>query len=124
LQLSSLCVRWASRLKQWRIGISFETVVRTHRAGEGAPYTGLKPAGSPVGPVIPMAEEAVATGSVEHLAAYLTDVLRHELSTRLQTVGALAADKGLTGDIRLMALVVVLLVAGRAARRLHNLSYI
>jgi hypothetical protein len=72
----------------------FETVVRTHRAGEGAPYTGLKPAGRPVGPVIPMAEEAVATGSVEHLAAYLTDVLRHELSTRLQTVGALAADKG------------------------------
>jgi hypothetical protein len=71
-----------------------------------------------------MAEEAVATGSVEHLAAYLTDVLRHELSTRLQTVGALAADKGLTGDIRLTALVVVLLVAGRAARRLHNLSYI
>lgn len=23
----------------------FETVVRVHRAGEGAPYTGLKPAG-------------------------------------------------------------------------------
>jgi hypothetical protein len=41
-----------------------------------------------------MAEEAVATGLVEHLAAYLTDVLRHELSTRLQTVGALAADRG------------------------------
>ena len=33
----------------------FETVVRIHRAGEGAPYTGLKPAGLDVGPVIPLA---------------------------------------------------------------------
>jgi hypothetical protein len=31
----------------------FETVVRVHRAGEGAPYTGLKPAGLDHGPVIP-----------------------------------------------------------------------
>ena len=34
----------------------YETVVRIHRAGEGAPYTGLKPAGLSVGPVIPLAE--------------------------------------------------------------------
>ena len=33
----------------------FETAVRVHRAGEGAPYTGLKPAGLDVGPVIPAA---------------------------------------------------------------------
>jgi Family of unknown function (DUF6448) len=37
----------------------FETVVRVHRAGEGASYTGLKPAGTPVSPVIPIAEEAL-----------------------------------------------------------------
>lgn len=72
----------------------FETVVRVHRAGEGAPYTGLKPSGTPVGPVIPMAEEAVATGSPELLTAYLAGVLQDELRTRLQAVGALAADKG------------------------------
>ena len=30
----------------------FETVVRLHRAGEGAPYTGLKPEGTPTGPAI------------------------------------------------------------------------
>ena len=41
----------------------FETVVRIHRAGEGAPYTGLKPAGLDVGPVIPLAEQAVAKHS-------------------------------------------------------------
>ncbi|TAL26947.1 MAG: hypothetical protein EPN97_18445 [Alphaproteobacteria bacterium] len=28
----------------------FETIVRIHRAGEGAPYTGLKPAGRDLGP--------------------------------------------------------------------------
>ena len=31
----------------------FETVVRLHRAGEGAPFTGLKPAGLDWGPVVP-----------------------------------------------------------------------
>lgn len=71
----------------------FETVVRIHRAGEGAPYTGLKPSGTPVGPVIPIAEEAVATGSTERLNAYLSDVLREELSTRLGIVNALAPDR-------------------------------
>src|SRR5512139_3206249 len=30
----------------------FETLVRIHRAGEGAPYTGLKPAGRDLGPAI------------------------------------------------------------------------
>jgi uncharacterized protein DUF6448 len=37
----------------------FETVVRLHRAGEGAPFTGLKPAGLDVGPIIPIAEKAI-----------------------------------------------------------------
>lgn len=32
----------------------FETLVRIHRAGEGAPYTGLKPAGRDLGPAIPL----------------------------------------------------------------------
>lgn len=71
----------------------FETVVRIHRAGEGAPYTGLKPAGTPVGPVIPIAEEAVATGSTERLVSYLTGVLQDELNKRLEKVFALAVDK-------------------------------
>jgi hypothetical protein len=31
----------------------FETLVRIHRAGEGAPFTGLKPAGRDLGPAIP-----------------------------------------------------------------------
>jgi hypothetical protein len=48
----------------------FETLVRVHRAGEGAPYTGLKPAGRDLGPAIPLADEAVAAGSERDLAAF------------------------------------------------------
>lgn len=71
----------------------FETVVRVHRAGEGAPYTGLKPAGVSVGPVIPLAERAVETGSSEQLADFLADALRWELATRLERVRTLAKGK-------------------------------
>jgi hypothetical protein len=40
----------------------FETLVRVHREGEGAPYTGLKPAGLNLGPAIPAADKALETG--------------------------------------------------------------
>jgi hypothetical protein len=72
----------------------FETVVRIHRAGEGAPYTGLQPAGRDVGPVIPLAEQAIATGSSEPVAEYLAGVLTNQLEHRLQKVNALRAAKG------------------------------
>lgn len=71
----------------------FETAVRIHRAGEGAPYTGLKPAGIDVGPVIPLAERAIATGSPEPVARYLTEVLHDQLKHRLEEVNTLAATK-------------------------------
>jgi hypothetical protein len=41
----------------------FETLVRIHREGEGAPYTGLKPAGLDLGPAIPAADTALETGN-------------------------------------------------------------
>lgn len=50
----------------------FETLVRVHRAGEGAPYTGLKPAGRDLGPAIPLADKAVATGSEAELASFVS----------------------------------------------------
>jgi hypothetical protein len=71
----------------------FETVVRIHRAGEGEPYDGLKPAGLSVGPVIPRAERAVESGSSEQLADFLADALRWELATRLEGVRLLAAHR-------------------------------
>ena len=48
----------------------FETLVRIHRAGEGAPYTGLKP--TEPGPAVAGADEALATGSVDGLVATVT----------------------------------------------------
>lgn len=48
----------------------FETVVRVHRAAEGAPYTGLKPAAPPE-PGVGEADEALRTGNVEPLAEAL-----------------------------------------------------
>jgi hypothetical protein len=62
----------------------FETVVRVHRAGEGAPYTGLKPAGLDEGPVIPVAEKAIETGSPDALIKTLTDTLRQEIEHRFE----------------------------------------
>jgi Family of unknown function (DUF6448) len=41
----------------------FETLVRIHRDGEGAPYAGLKPAGLNLGPAIPAADKALDTGN-------------------------------------------------------------
>jgi hypothetical protein len=57
----------------------FETLVRVHRAGEGAPFTGLKPAGRDLGPAIPAADEAVRNGSVEALQQLLTGVFQQRL---------------------------------------------
>ncbi len=62
----------------------FETVVRLHRAGEGAAYTGLKPAGLDVGPVIPEAEKAIEAGSPDGLIRMLADTLRQEVQNRFQ----------------------------------------
>jgi hypothetical protein len=71
----------------------FETVVRVHRAGEGAAYTGLKPAGLDVGPALPLAERAIETGSCTQLADFLSGVLHEQLEHRLERVGALAASR-------------------------------
>lgn len=53
----------------------FETLVRIHRAGEGAPFTGLKPAGRDLGPAIPAADMALKDGSIEKVVKLLTDAV-------------------------------------------------
>lgn len=50
----------------------FETVVRLHRASEGEPFTGLKPAGT-VEPAIAQADKALETGSVDQVVKSVTD---------------------------------------------------
>jgi hypothetical protein len=71
----------------------FETVVRVHRAGEGAPYTGLKPAGLDVGPVIPRAEQAIEDRSADALADFLCAALRAELARRMNVISDLAEQR-------------------------------
>jgi len=45
----------------------FETLVRLHRAGEGAPFTGLKPSGAEMEPAVQGADKALETGSADSL---------------------------------------------------------
>ncbi|WP_428687081.1 DUF6448 family protein [Roseibium sp.] len=61
-----------------------ETVVRLHRQGEGAPYTGLKPAGQDFGPVIPAAEQALEHGNAEALVEMLAGAVERQVSERLR----------------------------------------
>ena len=62
----------------------FETLVRVHRAGEGAPYTGLRPAGTPVNPAVEAADRALATGEVLPLIEMLTKVSHAGVSQRFE----------------------------------------
>jgi len=64
----------------------FETVVRLHRLGEGAPYTGLKLAGRDLGPAIPAADAALETGDLRPLLTLLEGELRRGLSERFAQV--------------------------------------
>ena len=57
----------------------FETLVRVHRAGEGAPYTGLKPAGRDLGPAIPAADRALQDGSIDKVLKVLNEAVRNGL---------------------------------------------
>ncbi|MGB7543758.1 MAG: DUF6448 family protein [Burkholderiales bacterium] len=53
-----------------------ETLVRIHRAGEGAPFTGLKPAGLDLGPAVPAADRALEKGSADEVIKILVDAVR------------------------------------------------
>ena len=65
-----------------------------HRAGEGAPYTGLKPAGGGFGPVIPVAERALETGGADELAGVLCGIVREQVERRLARAMALRERAG------------------------------
>lgn len=52
----------------------FETLVRIHRAGEGAPYTGLKP-GEAIEPIIAESDKTLESGSVDNLVKDVTDAV-------------------------------------------------
>lgn len=66
----------------------FETLVRIHRAGEGAPYTGLKP-GAAIDPAVALADKALESGSVDKLA----DVLANAMTKGIRERFADASEK-------------------------------
>lgn len=59
----------------------FETLVKIHRAGEGASFAGLKPAGT-VEPVIAAADAALLSGSDEALSKMVTDAVANGIRER------------------------------------------
>ncbi|HUU38183.1 MAG TPA: DUF6448 family protein [Candidatus Desulfaltia sp.] len=64
----------------------FETLVRIHRAGEGAAFTGLKPAGRDLGPAIPAADQAIESGSEKILMKLLTETVRNGILEHFKEV--------------------------------------
>ena len=67
----------------------FVTSFRLHRAGEGAAYTGMKPAGLSEGPVVPRAERAIETGdpseTIDFVLGATEDVLRRRFARVMET---------------------------------------
>lgn len=59
----------------------FETLVRVHREGEGAPYTGLKPGGT-IDPGFVAADAALDSGSADALVKLLTGEVAQGLRQR------------------------------------------
>ncbi len=61
----------------------FETLVRIHREGEGAPYTGLKP-GEAVDPAVALADKALGNGNVDILVNVLSNAMANGIRKRFQ----------------------------------------
>lgn len=65
-----------------------ETLVRVHRAGEGAGFEGIKPAGE-IDPVVAAADRAIDVGEIEPLAGLVPPERLPELQARLARALAL-----------------------------------
>ncbi len=66
----------------------FETLVRIHRSGEGAPYTGIKPAGAEVEPGIAAADKAIEDATVDNLVRGISIQVDNEIRQRFNNVMA------------------------------------
>lgn len=66
-----------------------ENFVRIHRAGEGAPYDGLKPAGTVLDPKVAAADESIALGNMSPLKGLVTEEEYHALEKKFNQAIAL-----------------------------------
>lgn len=67
----------------------FETLVRIHRAGEGAAYTGLKASGTDFGPSIPATDKALESADVEPVLTMLSEKTKDGVREHFQKTLAL-----------------------------------
>ena len=51
--------------------VFFDSLVKIHRAGEGAPFEGIKPAGTEIEPAVQEADKALKSGNADPLVALL-----------------------------------------------------
>jgi hypothetical protein len=72
-----------SEAKEFADMYFFETLVRIHRTGEGAPYTGLKP-GEAIDPAVALADKALENGNVDKLVNVLTNAMANGIRERFQ----------------------------------------
>jgi len=61
----------------------FETLVRVHRASEGAPYTGLKAGGAEEETIV-AADKALATGKADELVKLVIEAVEHGIRHRFE----------------------------------------
>lgn len=66
----------------------FETLVRLHRETEGAPYTGLKPAGT-TKPIVQLTDQAIETKNIDGLLVKLNNHLGKAIKEKYSRVATL-----------------------------------
>lgn len=64
----------------------FETLVRLHRSGEGLPYSGIKPSGTPINEKILAADRSIALGNLSPLNDLVPKDKLAELKERFDKV--------------------------------------
>jgi len=67
----------------------FETLVRLHRSGEGVPFIGVKPSGSPIDEKILAADKSIELGNLSPLDGHVRNELIPELEKRFNKVMSL-----------------------------------
>ncbi|PKP51263.1 MAG: hypothetical protein CVT92_13210 [Bacteroidetes bacterium HGW-Bacteroidetes-1] len=70
----------------------FETLVRLHRETEGAPYTGLKPAGT-TKKIVQLSDQAIASKDIEDLLGKLNNHIGKVIKEKYEKVAALEKVK-------------------------------
>lgn len=63
----------------------FETLVRLHRAGEGEPFTGVKPSGT-IDPAFQAADKALRDGAVDELSSEIAKAVQNGIRKRFAAV--------------------------------------